>query len=189
MASSDQRTEVSKANPAIKKILAITIGATWKGRRVLVIEAPRGWSHTDYIDDTTKAWYVNLDKLTAQPTTRPKYGGPAVELVVPEGSYEALVIWQRFQGQDMGVEIVIPIGAIEPGCVTVATDALLSGDKRAAAQSANECGATAGLALAIAEAREKSLSKGEEIVRTGEKPSAARARQLDREIAAAILRR
>lgn len=187
--NSDQRTEVSKSNAAVKRVLAATIGSAWKGRRVVVIEAQPKWSHTDYIDDHTKAWYVNLDKMTASPTRRPTYGGPAVELVVPEGSYEALVIWQRFQGSDMGVEIVVPQGAIDPGVVATATDALLAGDKKAAARVTAESGAVAGLALAIAEARAKSLAKGEELVRTGEQPSGARKRQLDREIAEAMLRR
>lgn len=208
----DTSTEVSKSNPTIKAILVATVGGAWKGRRVVVREVSSDWWHASHHDDNTKAWYLNLATIAAgktphaQRALKAAYGEPAVRLNAPEGG-DTLVIHQKFQGHDMGVEIVIPSeysrftrGAIDSASLAVATDALLEKNKPAAVAALAGNGALAGLAMAIAEAHAKSLSKGQAAgdltaasVSTSTKAVATRARksaaQLDREIAAIVGRR
>lgn len=199
-------TQVSKTSPAIKQIIAATIGADWPGKRVTVREVSPSWTHTEYIDDKTLAWYVPLSTLGIrhvriwQPV-RPSYGGPPVVHPAPQAN-EALVHVFRLRGPQ-SMEIVVAEDAIDRQAVSVAADALLAGGKKAsaaAAEAAKLCGATGGLCLAIAEAHAKSFKKGEvagdltaTLVSTPQTPSAKRAKksaaQLEREIKAALAHR
>ena len=160
------RTKVSKSNAAIKAIIAATF-PTWKGRKVTVIEADMMWMHTMYVGDQTSAYEVHLDDMTVHLIPRPGYlDGPRV--LAPHAGC-ALVLHSYFQGQDMGVEIVVPAGdeyhdSVDPAAVAVAVDALLASDKRGAARALECCRAGAGIAMALAEARAKDLRKGEDAV-------------------------
>jgi hypothetical protein len=183
-------TPVSKTSPAIKQIIAATIGASWGGKKVVVREVPSSWEHTEYIDDKTLAWYLNLATLVGsgqvrvwQPE-RVRYGGPAVVHPAPKIG-EALIHVLRLHGPQ-SMEIIVQEDAIDAATVDVAVDALLSHDKKSAEAVAKRCGVTGGLCLALAEARAKSIGKIErgEVGKT--KRSAA---QLDREIAAVLGRR
>jgi hypothetical protein len=193
------RTEVSKSNPAIKKIIAATIGDAWKGKRVVVIEAGRGWEHMDYIDDYASIFMADLAEsgsgsIYAQQTPRPAYGGRAVVHTIPDPGH-ALVIKDRF-----GLEIIIPgdgaRGSIDSVALSVVEDALLAGNKKAAQATLAQFGAYAGLAGAIAEAHARTLQKAErgsgdtagltKGAQTKAKRSAAR---LDAEIKAILGRR
>lgn len=184
-------TKVSKTNPAIKKILEATLGSESPGASIVVREVPPTWEHTEYIDDKTKAWYLNLATLfgsgqvRVHSPERPRYGGPSVVHPAPQ-SHEALV---HLLGRSTGrrsVEIILREDAIDSAAVAVATDALLTGNKKAALQAAGSCDKTAGICLALAEANAKALGKGERGETGKTKRSAA---QLDREIAAALSRR
>lgn len=183
-------TQVSKSNPTIKKILAATVGASWRGRTVSILEVPPGWEQIQYIDDQMHAWYLNLATLpSARPyvraTPRPTYGGPNIHHKRPEGN-EVFVQRERFLGKDLGVEIAIPDDAINSAALSVATDALIQKDKKAATAVLAQCGAFAGLAMAIAEANVKTLGKAE----TGAEPRTERAgAKLQREIDAVLGRR
>lgn len=182
----DTRTEVSKSDPAIKKILAATLPA-WKGRRVVVI-ATRDtnggeWTHTVYIDDQTHAWFVRLDSMSATATRKPFYGGPPLVLR-PTNDY-ALVIHQRFMGKDTGVEIIIPESRLDPAAISVATDAIIEKNKAKAKKALADLGDTAGIAMAVAEARAKTLGKAE-AVNAGAEQTPRSKRQLEREIGAIL---
>lgn len=182
-------TKVSKTNPAIKKILEAVLGSEAPGSSIVVREVPSTWEHTEYIDDKTKAWYVNLTTLFGSGQVRvyvpedPRYGGPNIVHPAPQ-VHEALVHLRRLGKR--GVEIIVHEDAIDSAAVAVATDAVLAGNKKAALQAAGSCGKTAGICLALAEANAKALSKGERGT-TGK--TKGRAAQLDREIAAALSRR
>jgi hypothetical protein len=198
-------TEVSKSNPTIKKILAATVGPAWRGRRVTIVEAPYGWEHTQYIDDQMHGWYLNLATLPAirpyaRQTPRPTYGGPNLVHKRPEGD-DVFVIRERFLGKDLGVEIVIPDHVIDhSSALSVATDALLEKNKKSAVATLARFGVFAGVAMAIAEAHAKTLTKGERagdvtgaIVSTSQSASTKRAKKsaarLEREISAVLGRR
>lgn len=199
-------TQVSKTSPAIKQILAATVGSGWPGKRVVVRQVSQLWSHIEYIDDKTSAWYVQLATLgggmvRVWEPERPTYGGPSIVHPSPQ-QHEALVhAWRS--GTRTGVEIIVLEQAIDRHAVSVATDALMTGGKKAASaavEAAKVCGATGGLCLAIAEAHAKAFKKGEAagdltptLVSTSQTPSAKRAKksavQLEREIAAALAHR
>jgi len=194
-------TQVSRASPAVKQIIDATVGEDWPGKRVVVREVQPSWEHTEYIDDHTLAWYLNLATLAGTGQVRvwkperPRYGGPAVVHPAPK-DHEALVhVWR--QGGSQGMEIIVLQSAIDAAAVSVATDILLAGGGKkaaaAAAQAASVCGAnTGGLCLALAEANTKALRKGQgarELTpesSTREKKKSAR---LEREIQAALAHR
>lgn len=186
-------TEVSAANALIKQIIEATLPEeNLKGKKIVVREVPSSWQHTEYIDDHTKAFYLNLERLvnTGQVRVhmpdRPRYGGPSVVHPAPQ-NHELLVQMWRSMGKK-GVDIIVAEDALDSSAIMVATDALLAKDKagKAAAKIAvAELGPMAGVALAIAEAQAKALGKGDR----GERPKqASRARQLDQDIAAALER-
>lgn len=153
------RTKVSKSSKGIKDLLACF--PQWKGRKVTVIEAGPEWVHVQYIDDQTNAVLVDLSDGHANFQQGPRYGGPSV--VHRAVDDHALVMLSRFMGEDMGVEIAIPAGAIGADVLTVAVDALLAGDRRAVAGVLAECGVYAGIATAIVEARAKEIGKREAV--------------------------
>lgn len=161
------RTQVSKASKAIKAMIAAAF-PEWRGRKVAVIEAAEGWEHTVFVDDQTDVAYYVLDEGRVAHQPRPRYTGGALTHKPQVGC--VLMILSRFMGQDMGVEIIIPAGedyrgAIDRAAVDVAVDALLGGDKRRAAKVLDEtCGLSAGIAMALAEARAKRLGKAEQAV-------------------------
>lgn len=177
-------TQVSRTNPLVKRILAATVG-DFRGK-VVVREVPYGWTHTEYIDDHSKWFYLSLvpdvrvHHIPDRPTMRvPAYAHPAPQ------SHEVFVHLWRSMGKQ-GVELIVSEEAIDASTIAVATDALLEGDKKAAAEVVAGMGPMAGMGLAIAEAHAKALKKGER----GEVPKRPKtARQLDREIAAALARR
>lgn len=200
-------TQVSKSSPAIKQIIAATVGSDWTGKKVVIREVPASWEFTQYIDDKLNAWYLNLDTLSATGQVRvwspeqPRYGGPNVVMPAPK-SHEALVLAWRVP-RSQGMEIIIREDAIDPQAVAVAADALLRGGKQRGAEAAAAtrlCGATGGLCFAIAEAQAKTFQKGERfgdltgaLVSTSETRAAKRekktAQQLEREIAVALAHR
>jgi len=203
-------TQVQKTSPAIKQIIAATVGADWPGKKVVVREVSPAWQHTEYIDDKTLAWYLNLSTLAetgqVRGVWRPeavRYGGPAVIHPAPQ-PHEALIHVWRSQGKQ-GMEIIVREDAIDHQAVAVATDALLGGGKpkergAAAAAAAKLCGNTGGLCLAIAEAHAKAFKKGETFEDLHEaahvmafsprgKRKKKSAAQLEREINAALAHR
>ena len=190
MSNSDTRTEVSKSDPGIKKILAATVeagGRKWSGRRVVVIatRAP-DWSHTDYLDDQPHGWYLHLKSMSAVPTQRPTYG--SARWSTRPSNDHALVIHQRFMGKDTGVEIIIPESRLDPSAISVAVDAIIQGGaagKKTAKKALADLGDTAGVAMAVAEARAKTLNKAE-AVRGGAEQTPRSKRQLEREIGAIL---
>jgi len=151
------RTQVSKTSKGIKALLGCF--REWTGRRVTVIEAGPEWVRAHYVGDIMNVVVVDLISGKVAGCEHPRYGGPAVMRRTASGS--AFVILSRFMGQDMGIEIVIPAGSIDPVAVAVATDAALSGDKRKAAAALDQCGPYAGIAAALVEARAEDLRKGE----------------------------
>lgn len=155
------RTKVSKSSPAIKAVIASCF-SQWTGRIVHVVEADETWQHAVFHDDQTTVVYQDLESphpLSVAQMPRPSFGAvPPVHRAMP--GY-AIFIHDRFQGADLGVEIVIPAGAIDPAVLEVSVDALLQGNKRLAASTLKACGVYAGIAMALADARAKSLRKGE----------------------------
>jgi hypothetical protein len=177
-------TPVSKTSPAIKQIIAATVGASWGGKKIVVREVPSSWEHTEYIDDKTLAWYLNLATLRVWQPERVRYGGLAVMHPAPKIG-EALIHVLRLQGPQ-SMQIIVQEDAIDSATVSVVTDALLARDKKSAEAAAKRCGVSGGLCLALAEAHAKALKK----VESGERPKTTRSvRQLDREIKAALSRR
>ncbi len=158
------RTQVSKAHPAIKAILAVTF-PNWTGRKVIVIQTGEGWEHTQYVDDSTSAVYVNLETMQTCMAARPGYtSGPVTHKPT---TATALVMLSRFMGQDMGVEIVIQDRGID---MTVATDAALAGQGskrvRACVDAAladdtlhNSAAMHGGILSAVVEATAKKIEK------------------------------
>lgn len=179
-----ERPQVSKSNTTIKKILARTVGASWKGRKVVVLEAARGWYHTQYIDDQVHIWHLNLASMSARPAEKPRYGGPSLTFTIGDRG-EALVIHERFMGKDVGVEIVVLADDIDANTVQVATDSLLEHNKSRATQACDQCGVTSGICMALAEAHADSRVKDARNVGTKKKTPA----QLQREIDAVLGRR
>lgn len=156
MSNNAIRTKVSKSHRAVKALLNVTF-PTWTGRKVVVIEAGSEWTHTQYVDDLTRAMVVDLATCTAVEARRPTYGGAPVVHRALAGC--AVVMLSRFMGQDMGIEIIVPMGALAADALTVATDAALEGKRGPAASVCAECGDYAGIAHALVEARVKNLSK------------------------------
>lgn len=152
------RTPVSKSSKAIKAVVAACF-PTWTGRKVTVIEAGPEWAHVHYLGDQTQATRVYLDSGIANALPGPTIGGPSVVYRAEDG--RAVVLLSRFMGSDMGVEIVVPVGAIDPAAVMVATDALLEGNGRLAVATLEQCGVYAGIAMALVEARARGLKRGE----------------------------
>jgi hypothetical protein len=209
-------TVVSRSSPAIKKIVAATVGPYWPGKHVVVSEVPASWQWTDDVWSRRRtrlehAWYLNLDTLSAAGQVR--VWKPDPELTRSDGPdavhsapqvYEALVhLYAMGTGKTPRLVIFVLDDAIDPQAIAVATDALLAGGKKAkeaAVKSASLCGATGGLCLAIAEANAKTLAKAhgfEDLtaasLTTSRTPSAKRqkktAAQLDAEIRTILGRR
>lgn len=211
-------TLVSRASPAIRQIISATVGANWPGMNVVVREVPAGWEYTDMdavwarhrSPRLVRAWYLNLETLGAAgkvrvwEADRSPIGGPAVVQPAPQ-AYEALVhLSQVGKRLTPRLEIIVLQDAIDSQAIAVATDALLTGGKKAkeaAVTAAKLCGAATGsLCLAIAEAHAKTLAKGERFgdpsaasVTTAQTPSARRqkksAKQLEAEIQTILRRR
>lgn len=143
-------TPVSKTSPAIKQIIAATVGASWGNKKIVMHKVPSSWKHTEYIDDKTLAWYLNLATLRSWRPDRPHYGGPSVIHPAPKLG-EALIHVLRLRGPQ-SMEIIVQEDAIDSATVAVVTDALLERDKKSAAEAARRCGVAGGLCLALAEA-------------------------------------
>lgn len=185
------RTKVSKAHKAIQPFVAIH--REWKGRKVTLVEAGPEWVHVQYHDDTATVAIATLDGGAWNMSDQPRYGGPGVVHRAVDG--HAVVMLSRFMGQDMGVEIIIPAGAIDAAAVAIAVDALLertAAGKRKAIKTLEQCGAYAGIAMALAEAcvkarrdGEDAISAGDAAMEAGRVPTAGEVRSINRRIAAA----
>ena len=177
--SSMKKTQVSKANPTVRKILsAITHKA--KGFEIYVLEVPASWSRTVYEGEWTRVLYLDLPELKggriAQPLGNPKtYEAPDKDEVfvsVHPSTHQIFVVVRK--------------DAIDSGAISIATDALLEKDKQAAGEAVASMGQMAGIGLAIAEAQAKALTKKERgVVPKGR----GKAAQLEREIEEALARR
>ena len=145
----------------------------WGGRRVLVIEASPEWEHVAGRNEEITVWQVDLAETW--PRSRESFTTPAQPAPrgnpIPSRILQGCALfihsrligdrYPRWSGEDLGVEIVIPAGAIDPVVVAIAVDAMLEGDKRAAWAVLAQCGLYAGIALALVEAKVKTLRKGE----------------------------
>lgn len=148
-----------KSSKAIKAVIAACF-SQWKGRTVHVVEVDEQWQHAVFHDDQTTVVYQDLGSdhpLSVAQMRRPSFGEtPPVHRAVPG---HAVFIHDRFMGSDLGIEIVIPAGMIDRAALEIAVDAMLQGDKRTATKVLAECGVYSGIAMALAEARAKALSK------------------------------
>lgn len=194
------RTQVSKSHPAVKAVLDAAFQAWdfstkptlgWTGRTVVVLEADDQWSHTVFADDRTYSCYVRLDHdggvVSAQAFDRPRalsgtgsatysvdrrttHVDATTTVTDPLGG-GVLVLWSRFMGKDMGVELVVPADgrrSFDQDALAVAVDVVLAnalpGAKKSTKALAKQvadvlvsCGKMAGLASAVVEARAKLL--------------------------------
>jgi hypothetical protein len=166
-------TQVSKAHPEIKKILAATVGKDWQGRRVSVVQVDPSWTFSLYGDSgEPHVWRVRFVSmgglLSALRVPRPKeYGGSATSIDAPSG--DELIVTKDL---DRSVTIYAPM--LDQATLDVARDALAEGNKKQAVRILANLGFYAVLARAIIESQTKSIEK----VTSGKT-----SRQLDREIA------
>jgi hypothetical protein len=165
-------TSVSKADPAVKKVLAAIKRAddyAWSGRKIDVVQVDPGFTYTLYNDTgEPKVFRVDLGGGTAARVPPPKYGGPSTQVDAPIGG-EALVT--RQVGSTGFVTIYVP--ELDASVLDVARDALAAGDKRQAASALKMLGPYAGIGGAIVASQDKTIAR----VSGGK-----RSRQLDREI-------
>lgn len=168
------QTQVSKAHPAIKKILRNTHYGDWRGRNVYVVQVDPSWSFRLYSaaggPGPPRLYRLAVDANRATfAIPPPKYGTPDKEIEAPFGG-DAIVAQERMI--DGPVTIYVP--ELDAAILAVARDAMLAGDKKRAAQVLRDLGPYAGIGAAIVEAQSKTLEK----VTSGKT-----SRQLDREIA------
>ncbi len=159
-------TQVSKAHPAIKRLITATeeYGAVpWRGRNVSVAQADPRFAFHLY-NDTGEPRVYSASVVTPRVSRipRPPYGGPATVMGQPSGG-EVVVVRQ-----------IGPTGSITIYVPEVARDALIAGDKPRATAVLKDLGPYAGIGAAILESQDKTLAK----VSSGKK-----SRRLDREIA------
>lgn len=133
MSASSKDYTVSKSHPTVASVLKQVL-PEWSGKEVRVRLVGPDWTHTQYEDDTnTKAYYAvdGGGKLSFTVAERPKYGGGTVihRVSLPN---QVLVIWQRFQGEDVGVELIAQAGGLDVDAIEVAADMIDSGDERRA---------------------------------------------------------
>ena len=167
-------TSVSKADPAIKKILAAikrVDGYEWKGRKIDVVQVDPSFTYQLY-NDTGEPKVFRVSDLERHPIVeavrRPTYGGPAT---VVEAPARGEVVVTRQIGATGSMTIYVP--ELDAGVLDVARDALAAGDKRQAAEALKELGPYAGIGGAIVASQDKTIAQV-----SGGKSS----RQLDREI-------
>ena len=124
-------TSVSKADPAVKKILAEIKrldGYEWTGRKIDIVQVDPGFTYQLYNDTgEPKVFRVDLGRGTASRVPSPSYGGPATIVEAPFGGE---VVVSRQIGSTGHLTIYVPV--LDPGVLDVARDALSAGDKRAA---------------------------------------------------------
>jgi hypothetical protein len=178
-------TEVSKTNPTIKKILAATVGARFKGRKISVDEVTPGFSYDIYLEmgSPTIAFVMPASGVgSGREVPRPSMSRPTVTLGYDQFNRGAcLVVYHR--GAYESVIIYIP--ELDSAALSVATDALLEGNKSAAIATLAQLGAYAGIAMAIVEAHVKTFGKAQGLAPATKRTAA----QLNREIAAVLGRR
>lgn len=118
-AKTTRTAKISKADITIKMLLLLTF-PTWKGRKITIIEAAPSWQHTVYVGDQTTVIVFDETMRSAVRAASPAYGrvGAVIHSATPG---KILVILSTFQGQDCGIEIVIP--AIDADARSIAVDA------------------------------------------------------------------
>lgn len=120
-------TQVSKADPGIKKILAAAAGSgwpEWRGLRVFVVQVDPGWRFSLYNDASEPhvCWMsgVGTGRLAASRIHKPSYGGMARQIGAP--SYGEAVVTREI-GTNGTVTIFVP--TLDPATLEIARDALL----------------------------------------------------------------
>lgn len=181
-----KNTKVSKANPTIKRILAATVGDQFKGNKISVDEVSPKFSYDIYLEmgSPTVAYITSAgsDWRGAREVPRPSMSRPKVTVEYDQFSGGSCLVTHH-RGSSGSVTIYVP--ELDSAVLSVATDALLEGNKSSAVATLGQLGAYSGIAMAIAEAHVKALGKAQ-----GPKPTAKRtARQLDRDIADVLERR
>lgn len=165
-------TAVSKADPAIKKILAAikrVDGYEWHGRKIDVVQVDPGFSYSLYNDTgEAKVFRVDLVRGTASRVPSPSYGGPATVLGAPLGG-EVLVTRQI--GATGSMTIYVP--ELDVAVLDVARDAITAGNRRQATEVLKALGPYTGIGAAIVASQDKTIAQ----VSSGKST-----RQLDREI-------
>lgn len=167
-------TQVSKAHPAIKKILAASVDAErskWRGRLIFVDQVSPSWTYRHYNSTGEPHVYrvVLGDYTTALRIPPPSYAGPAPRMGAPSGG-EAILV--REIGHTGTITIYVP--KLDVAQLDVARDALMSGDKKLAKKVLADLAPYDGIASAVIEAQTKSLAQVTE---------GKTSRQLSREVA------
>lgn len=169
-------TLVSKSHPTIKKLLVVTVGSNFKGRKIYVDEVdPIGWTY-HYINDTgePKVFIAKADGASGFEVPRPGYG-QSKQLPFPNDGRLGEVFMTYRRGDSDMITIYVP--RFDAAVLDVARDARLIGPSQKAnltRQLKESFGAYAGIAEAVLDSEKKTL----EAVTEGKKSS----RQLDREI-------
>jgi hypothetical protein len=185
-------TVVSKTNPTIKKILAATVGPSFKGRKIRVDEVNSGFAYDLYLEMGSPfiAFIASANGSSGREVIRPSMNRPTVRLEYESFRGACLVVYRR--GYAESVTIYIP--ELDASVVSVAVDALLENKKKDAARTLAQLGEYAGIGMAVAEGRSKGLVRDES--EDSERDLAARrgkqrktAAQLDREIDSILGRR
>ena len=165
-------TQVSKTKPAVKKILASTVGRDWRGWVIYVEQINPSWSRQLSPDAREPLVYrATADGKLLGQIARAPY---AVTVDGPSPG-EVVVVKQTGSGPRWHTgPATIHVPRLDAAQLDVARDALLASNKREYRELLKDFGPYAGLADAILEAQSKTLAA----VTRGQ-----RSRQLDREIA------
>lgn len=173
-------TQVSKADPGIKKILAAAAAMPevaewaagsgwlkWRGLRVFVVQVDPGWIFSLYNDASEPhvCWMIGVgtSKLAAYRVHKPSYGMATRQISAP--SYGEAVVTREI-GTNGTVTIFVP--TLDPATLEIARDALLEGNPDGSplvlglsrfARILEDLGPYAGVGGAIVKAQSKMLEK------------------------------
>lgn len=174
-------TRVSKSNATIKRILAATVGARFKGTKITVDEV----DHLQYdiypeMGSPTVGFIASALGSGAREAPRPtlQRNVTLTDDLFSEYGGACVVIWHRHGGSDR-VTIYVPL--LDSDVITTATDAMLVGQKKEAAAVLRQLGAYAGIGSAVVEANVQTLKKDASsgsISGSGTKTKTARTREV-----------
>lgn len=177
------RIQISKTNPAIKKLFKPTLSA-WRGVVVYVEEVDPSWNYQSSRHDVSRAGAIPLVYRESADGAFFGQVPPTGNRIVADGpAYGDVLIVKETSGHRWhsgAVTIYIPT-RLDPAVLDVARDALIGNDKKQVKEVLQVLGPYAGIGGAVIEAQLKGFTR----VQRGGKPT----RQLDREIAEFMQRR